>query len=1357
MDNGLTFAKNYGLKPGIELTKEQMAALTTDIVWLVTEKVTLASGETVEVIVPKVYLHNGGAKILTPEGALISGSKVVMDLKENLNNSGTIVANTDLGIKATTIDTSGQLGGNCVILQTSGDMNVSGTVVADKAAVLQSGGDLNITTKTYTTTNGDGSKRTDIDRVAGIAVTGNDGVLVVSAKENLTVSGAQLVNLSEKGATILEAGKNVTLDTVHTDNYSQGIKDKDNYMKEREIHDVGSSVQAKGNISIQAGQDVTAKAAYIGSSNGAVTVQAGGNVSLTVGEDTTHEERGFKFKESGFLSSSTTTIKEDNYQQTAHGTNLSGNTVQVGAGRDVQGTAATVVGTNDVVVAAGRDITMTSADQVTTINNSYAVKESGLMAGGGLSVMIGTRKTSDTDSVTAITQANSTVGSLQGNVTMVAGNDAHVTSTDLLAKKDITVVAQNITLDGNENKMTETQVHKESSSGLTIGITSPTISRVESGISTLKRAASRDDKRLAALEVYDQYREIKKDMDIANKIAKGKAPDSISIRVGIGSNSSESRQTVQDTSVAGGHIVAGGDVNLVATSTDATKGTIKAVGESIQGDTVRLVASQDISLEAAKQETVITDANKASGWGAGVSFNPAGSVVGIDASAHMARDNGTTTKTTYTPTVVVGTSAVNTVAGHDTTITGSAVMGQSVSVTTGNNLTITSLQDTETYKGDSKQAGFSISTDLHSNPDIGASAGFTNTTSTYASVTNQAGIYAGTGGFDVTVGNTTKVKGALIDSAATADKNTLTAGNLVMEDIKNTAEYSQKGMGVSYTHYSKKEEAKAKSNDKGFIPMPTVGASGKASSTTKSAIAPGTITIKTPIDISKINRDTKNSLNELAKIFDKKKMEERQELARLVAKYGFEQLHKWEPKNDKERAEKAIAHGVVAELVSRLGGNGAGSGFAAGAINEALISKFGTTAKDHPEAAQWASFALGAMVNGALGKPVQAGGAVAQYGTKWNDTVINTEYEVASKPEPKPSDSTNLEYKNQQDTAQIAAKIVLGKDLVINGNPQAENDTNTTDTNTIARPLTRGEQLAAVHPEKVYTNFEGDNYIDDENGIPQYVGRGQSWYTYEQRGEYDATYKGYLRKNIQVDGRWINVTMYPDNSYVYNRDSNSLEIADEVAKQKLVEFKENSIDFAAGTVVGFDNSVGFGSGQFMARHWRGIDIGQRSGYWYDVGLLTGDGLAAAKGVEMMVEGVKADARLIASAPATSGISLIAVPVVTGEVVAGGVISYNSYENFKKDWDRFQANKKSRSTERVENISKQDSKVWNDLDNVKGQDRKMSGEGRKRRYYEWDHLHNEIEVYNFKGEHIGAMDPISGDIYKPPVKGRKIRI
>lgn len=43
----------------------------------------------------------------------------------------------------------------------------------------------------------------------------------------------------------------------------------------------------------------------------------------------------------------------------------------------------------------------------------------------------------------------------------------------------------------------------------------------------------------------------------------------------------------------------------------------------------------------------------------------------------------------------------------------------------------------------------------------------------------------------------------------------------------------------------------------------------------------------------------------------------------------------------------------------------------------------------------------------------------------------------------------------------------------------------------------------------------------------------------------------------------------------------------------------------------------------------------------------------------------------------------------------------------------------------------------------------------RRLYTWDPLHGEIEVFTKRGVHLGAADAVTGILFKPAVKGRKI--
>ncbi len=56
MDNALTTAKTLNLRPGIALSAEQMALLTSDIVWLVEQSVTLADGSVQKVLAPPLRM-----------------------------------------------------------------------------------------------------------------------------------------------------------------------------------------------------------------------------------------------------------------------------------------------------------------------------------------------------------------------------------------------------------------------------------------------------------------------------------------------------------------------------------------------------------------------------------------------------------------------------------------------------------------------------------------------------------------------------------------------------------------------------------------------------------------------------------------------------------------------------------------------------------------------------------------------------------------------------------------------------------------------------------------------------------------------------------------------------------------------------------------------------------------------------------------------------------------------------------------------------------------------------------------------------------------------------------------------------
>ena len=182
----------------------------------------------------------------------------------------------------------------------------------------------------------------------------------------------------------------------------------------------------------------------------------------------------------------------------------------------------------------------------------------------------------------------------------------------------------------------------------------------------------------------------------------------------------------------------------------------------------------------------------------------------------MARQNVDTHQEGYVPTTIKAAQLAQLKAKRDTTIIGSTVSGKKVEVDTGRDLHMQSLQDVDNFKEHSKSAGFSVSSKPNFKDPTGSiNASVGRIDSKWKSVTHQAGIYAGEDGYDIHVGNGTRLEGAVINSAAPKAKNTLTTNSLKMKDIQNEAEYTYSNNGIGYNYYgSKKKLEEMKTNDK---------------------------------------------------------------------------------------------------------------------------------------------------------------------------------------------------------------------------------------------------------------------------------------------------------------------------------------------------------------------------------------------------------------------------------------------------------------------------------------------------------------------------------------------------------------
>ncbi|WP_176701084.1 VENN motif pre-toxin domain-containing protein, partial [Gilliamella sp. Bif1-4] len=211
------------------------------------------------------------------------------------------------------------------------------------------------------------------------------------------------------------------------------------------------------------------------------------------------------------------------------------------------------------------------------------------------------------------------------------------------------------------------------------------------------------------------------------------------------------------------------------------------------------------------------------------------------------------------------------------------VKGDRVVADIGHDLNIESKQDSDEFHSKSTSTSVGGSFSYGGSSSINASASKTKMDSNWQSVTDQSGIFAGSGGFDITVGNNTDLKGAVISSEAKdKSQNRLDTGTISFSDIENKADYqvSSSSAGVSSS---------------GMPSMPTSRNKNESEhSTTHSAVSEGTIIIRNKDDqkqdINELSRDTEQANNELKHIFNKQKEQDIIDQTQLVSEIGGETL-----------------------------------------------------------------------------------------------------------------------------------------------------------------------------------------------------------------------------------------------------------------------------------------------------------------------------------------------------------------------------------------------------------------------------------------------------------------------------------
>ena len=295
MDAGVTFAQTFNLRPGIALTAEQIARLTSDIVWLQQETVTLPGvdgkpGTQTVALVPQIYLKPRSGD-LSPSGGLISGATVNINTAD-LTNSGTILGRKLVQINADTINNlGGSVRADAVALTAAQDINnTGGSITAKDVLSLQAGRDINNTSTQATARTGDarnGITNTTVDRVAGLYVTADNGVLQMSAGRDLNLIASQIKNSGANSQTILSTKNDINLGTLAARQTNNLEFDAGNFRRATSTAEAGSTIDTPGSVSLSAGNDVNARAAQV-TAGKTLDVAAGNNIILQAGQATTN-------------------------------------------------------------------------------------------------------------------------------------------------------------------------------------------------------------------------------------------------------------------------------------------------------------------------------------------------------------------------------------------------------------------------------------------------------------------------------------------------------------------------------------------------------------------------------------------------------------------------------------------------------------------------------------------------------------------------------------------------------------------------------------------------------------------------------------------------------------------------------------------------------------------------------------------------------------------------------------------------------------------------------------------------------------------------------------------------------------
>jgi filamentous hemagglutinin len=620
---------------------------------------------------------------------LSAGGNLGIDAGHNVavNSNQVVAADAQSGFKngwqkitATSDSTTSNQGseiiaGGNVALQAGHDLQLTASSVsAGNNTVLAAGNDISLNTAATEQNTTQGKNETHSTGVDRTSLT-SGGDLTINAGRDLT---SQAAALAAEGDIGLQAGRDINLEAKATTSGNSERGSKKTVINET-VRQQGTEITGKGSTSLSAGRDITSRASEITADEN-LSLKAGRDVNITTATESDYAFREETKTSKGFLSKKTTHTVQENSASNEKASQLSGKNVSVNAGNDLTLEGSSIAGDTGVALSAGHDFNLLAAADTQSTYSLKEVKKSGLSS-GGMGISYGKQSAKSEYNGAKVTQsdARSLVGTVNGAVTITAGNNALIKGSDVVAggnNGDINVTAKNIAVLSGQDQVRESYKQESKSSGMGLQLTGTLIDTVRN----LRDAMNQNSSVFAQAKA------------VGNEFGAS-AMDAPDVGMTYHRSSSKASQTSESVYQSGSSLTGGGNVSLTARG-EAGNGNILVAGSSVSaGKAAALQATGNIDVvtEADSQRMTSDSRSKQKDFTSTVSAGAMARMVGDSPNngapaspiglGREQQKSDATYLTQHTSSITGNSVSLNSDKG-DITVSGSTLTGkQSVSLT----------------------------------------------------------------------------------------------------------------------------------------------------------------------------------------------------------------------------------------------------------------------------------------------------------------------------------------------------------------------------------------------------------------------------------------------------------------------------------------------------------------------------------------------------------------------------------------------------------------------------------------------------------------------------------------------------